>query len=140
MEHREAQTRTVAIALDLLEAQCAQLAALLASPTRGDAVPVVSDIPSATADVARAHIAGLRAEIAALGAELELQTTPRSALQTARALVTTSRSLLEEVLPERLGRDEAMDPSLAEPLTKALTLMLERLDVLHRQLITARST
>jgi hypothetical protein len=132
MALNEHQARALAVALRILEERCDQIAALLDPPAPGSLNQMGDDIPPLAADFARAQLDGLRAEIAALSAELGLQSEPRSALQTARALVATSWELLDDVRPERLVRYGAVDPEMTGPLTRALTPMLERLDVLRR--------
>ena len=134
MPLNEAQSRSLAVALQILEERCQEIRRLLSGSTgEGRLYQVVDDIPATMREPLLAQIVAIEAPIARLAADYQLTAPPQSARQRLVVLLSSSWEHLVDTLPSAMRRYGPIEPDVATPLDADLSRLLALIDTMRNE-------
>jgi hypothetical protein len=132
MALNEAQSRSLATTLQILEERCQEMRRLLNDLLDdGMLYQVVQDIPATLRKSLLADVAAIEAMIARLAADYRLSVPAHSARQRLVALLSSSAEHLLDTRPSKLRRYGPVDPEVVAPLDAELSRLLALIDTMR---------
>jgi len=132
MPLNEAQSRALAVTLQILEERCREIRRLLDDPAGdGTLYQVVDDIPTTMREPLLVQVATIEAAIARLAADYQLTAAPHSARQRLVALLSSSSEHLADTRPSKLRRYGSIDSGVVTSLDAALSQLLALIDTMR---------
>ena len=132
MPLNEAQSRALAVTLQILEERCREIHRLLSgSVGDGTLYQVVDDIPATMHEPLLAQVATIERTIACLVAHYQLTAAPHSARQRLIALLSSSAEHLADTRPSKLRRYGPIDPHVVTSLDADVSRLLTLIDTMR---------
>ena len=135
MPLNEAQARTIAVTLQILEERCDQMRQVINKGARDGALHrVLDDIPPDARAALLHQITTIEAAIARLAAVFDLSVPPRSARRVLAGLLASSWENLEDTRPAKLGRYGPLDPQIVAPLEAELGGLIATITIMRAEM------